>query len=760
MNESLLAHSRCKDGSRIDTVADHLKAVSERAAEYAAAFGAADEARLAGLLHDLGKYGELFQRRLRGEAEHIDHWSAGAWLALTLCQAQGLASALAVQGHHVGLQKAEKPALAALDPTRWDARMHDQRRLSESDVEVLVQRLHADGLSPSAPATSIYSHSAKEAASMLDVRMLFSALVDADFVETEAHFKARSGEKAYRKSGSALNSARALEVLLVHIRELARYSDADSKVNALRADLLDACLSRASGPQGRYTLTAPTGSGKTLSMLAFALKHAVEHNLRRVVMVIPYLNIIDQTARVYREILKPVFGDGYVLEHHSLAGTHGDDDGAEGVGESQRLQAENWDAPIVVTTSVQFLESLFSNRPSACRKLHRLAQSVILFDEVQTLPMGLAIPTLATLSRLVERYQTTVVFATATQPAFSHLHDKAKEYCVCGWQPEEIIPAALRLFDRARRTKVVWPEPERRTSWDELAVSLASDDCRQSLCVVNLKRHALELLQKLRDRKVDEDSLFHLSTNMCPAHRRVVLWCIHRRLRAGKPCRLVSTQCVEAGVDLDFPVVYRAWGPLDSIAQAAGRCNRNGLLGTGEVRVFVPDDERYPPGAYEQAAAVTSVIAGTRALDIDDPAMFLEYFRQFYGIARPEDRNPELTAAIRHKDFADVARLYRVIEQDAVNVLVPYRPAKFKKLAEDVWGKVGLTRGWILRARPYAVSLYRPKRNEPIRDRIVPLPAGRGEESDDWFEYVGDAKDYDPKTGLTVAGPIERLLIA
>ena len=759
MCSSALAHSPSKDGSRIDTVADHLKAVSERAAEYAAAFGAADEARLAGLLHDLGKYGELFQRRLRGEAEHIDHWSAGAWLALALCQTQGLASALAVQGHHVGLQKAEKPALAALDPTRWDARMHDQRRLSESDVEILMQRLRADGLSPSAPATSIYSHSAKEAAAMLDVRMLFSALVDADFIETEAHFDAENGKKQYRETGLALEPARALDVLLTHIKKVAQESQAATGVDSLRADLLNACLEKASGPPGRFTLTAPTGSGKTLSMLAFALKHAVEHNLRRVVMVIPYLNIIDQTARVYRGTLKPVFGDGYVLEHHSLAGTHGDDGGADGVVESARLKAENWDAPVVVTTSVQFLESLFSNRPSACRKLHRLAQSVILFDEVQTLPTGLAIPTLATLSRLVERYQATVVFATATQPAFSHLHDKVKEYCACGWQPEEIVPPALKLFERARRTKVEWPEPERRTSWDELAGSLASDDCRRSLCVVNLKRHALELFQKLRD-KVDKDSLFHLSTNMCPAHRKAVLDEVGQRLKDGRPCRLVSTQCVEAGVDLDFPVVYRAWGPFDSIAQAAGRCNRNGLLEMGEVRVFMPDDERYPPGAYQQAAAVTRVIAGTRALDIDDPAMFLEYFQQLYGISRPEDRNPELTDAILRKDFADVARLYRVIEQDAVNVLVPYQPVEFKKLAEGARGYVGLTRDWILRARPYAVSLYRPKRGAPIRDRIVPLPAGRGEESDDWFEYVGDAKDYDPKTGLTVAGPIERLLIA
>ena len=570
-NDPSLAHSPSKDGSRIDTVADHLKAVSERAAEYAAAFGAdaKEEARLAGLLHDLGKYGELFQKRLRGEAEHIDHWSSGAWYALDVFKHRGLAAALAVQGHHIGLQQAAKDALRKLNPATWDPRMHEGRRLSTPGVGA-ADELHL----PAADALpeSLYDHAiAHHAATMLDVRMLFSALVDADFIETEAHFDARNGEKQYRGTGSALEPARALNVLLTHIEEVARESQAATGVNSLRQDLLNACLNKASDPQGRFTLTAPTGSGKTLSMLAFALKHAAHHNLRRVVMVIPYLNIIDQTAKVYRRVL----GDEYVLEHHSLAGMRGDDD-IHDVGENRQAElSENWDAPIVVTTSVQMLESLFANQSKPCRKLHRLAQSVILFDEVQTLPTGLAVPTLATLSRLVERYQATVVFATATQPAFSHLHDKVKEYCACGWQPEEIVPAALRLFDRARRTKVVWPEPERRTGWDELAGSLASDDCRRSLCVVNLKRHALELFQKLRERKVDEDSLFHLSTNMCPAHRKVVLDEVRQRLNDGLSCRLVSTQCVEAGVDVDFPVVYRAWGPFDSIAQAAGRCNRN-----------------------------------------------------------------------------------------------------------------------------------------------------------------------------------------
>jgi len=548
MNEVLLAHSQSKSG-RIDTVADHLRSVAARAAEYASAFGAADEARLAGMVHDLGKYGSLFQQRLEGRAEHVDHWSAGAWHALTF-QAKGLAAALAVQGHHIGLQWAEKADLAKLNPAKWDPKMHEQRRLSETSVDALLQRFDADGLTAVATASSLYDHADKRVSAMLDVRMLFSTLVDADFIETEAHFNAIGNEKLYRAPGPVLEPVKALELLLSHAGKLAQGPNVAADVKSLRSDLLRACLQAAPGPQDLFTLTAPTGAGKTLSMLAFALMHAAKHNLRRIVMVIPYLSIIEQTAQVYRGIFESSFGSGYVLEHHSLAGTRGKDDSEDVSQDRQRELSENWDAPIVVTTSVQFLESLFANRPSACRKLHRLAQSVVLFDEVQTLPTGLVIPILAALSRLSERYRATVVFATATQPAFSHLHEKVKQNCECGWQPREIVPAEFKLFDRARRTRIEWPDPGTPTPWLELADRLADAGNGQALCVVNLKRHALLLFQKLRELGVPDIELFHLSTSMCPAHRQAVLAEVRRLLDVGKPCRLISTQCVEAVLNL------------------------------------------------------------------------------------------------------------------------------------------------------------------------------------------------------------------
>jgi CRISPR-associated helicase Cas3 len=528
-------------------------------------------------------------------------------------------------------------------------------------------------------------------------------------------------------------------------------------VNLLRAELLKACLEMGTAPQGVFTLTAPTGTGKTLSMLSFALTHAVQHNLRRVIVVVPYLTIIEQTVREYRKSLADIVGpeeiERYILEHHSLAGIRGL--GGEGSSNDQdmedeprrqaRLLTENWDAPIIVTTSVQLLESLFSNRPSACRKLHRLASSVILFDEVQTLPVSVIIPTLATLSRLAERYRTTVVLATATQPAFAHLDTHVKTYCKIGWQPKEIVHEDMNLFGRARRTKVEWPDLDRPTSWTEIAQWLG--DQNQALCVVNLKKHALRLFGELRENGIE--GLFHLSTSMCPAHRQAVLKEVQERLERKEPCRLISTQCVEAGVDLDFPIVYRAFGPLDAIAQAAGRCNRNGSVPMGTVRVFLPEEERYPDGIYQQAASVTRMLLkqrGAQLMDIHNPELFNEYFWELYDVVRPQNRKPELLDAIKGQHFVHVAELYRIIEKDALNVLVPYDLDIFRQLEGEV-RQTGLNRKWIAKARPYTIGLYRLKRHDSISTYLVPVPLSRGESAEDWFIYT-KTENYHSDTGL------------
>lgn len=770
MQPKYLAHS--DKNNRTGFLREHLVSVATRAAEYANAFDSSEEAWIAGLLHDLGKYGDLFQERLKNpkKVHGIDHWSAGAWTAIDKYKHAGVASALVIQGHHLGLLKGDADSLRDISPQKLSESHPLGLRLSEKNLDTLIDRLRKEGLQiPESLDQSVYDVETRRkipAAAMLDARMLYSALVDADFIETEAHFEAHSdGSKNYRKSGPPLEPEKALPILTSYLCNLSSRAVASTHVMDLRSDLLKVCLESASSTPGLFTLTAPTGSGKTLSMLAFALKHAKEYRLRRVVIVIPYLSIIEQTVEEYRNVFEMNFDSDYVLENHSLAGTRDEDGDCRGTGcdstfglHSKHL-AENWDAPIVVTTSVQFLESLFSNRPSACRKLHRLANSVILFDEVQTLPVNLSVPTLATLSRLSERYKTTVVFATATQPAFGHLNTHVKELCDGGWQPLEIVPSRLMLFERAKRTRIKWPSLECATSWKELAARLSRQN--QALCIVNLKAHAHRLFDELNDRRVR--GLLHLSTNMCPAHRKVVLKEVRQKLKAGEPCLLVSTQCVEAGVDVDFPTVLRALGPMDAIAQAAGRCNRNGWAKTGTVTVFVPEDEGYPGAAYQQATSSTRALLTAyeqehQQPDINDPQLFDKYYRDLYSFAQPEKLKKELIRAIRGQDFIAVAREYRVIENNSINVVVPYRTEEYNRL-KTMAEEEGLTRKWIAMARPHTVGIYRPGRaNAACWSNLLPVTVDRSrEDSDDWFIYL-NPEHYNSRKGLIL--PHNQCLIA
>ncbi len=752
------AHSENSVGRR-EPLRHHLEAVSQHAASLATSFGAADEARVIGLLHDLGKYGDLFVKRLQGREHGIDHWSAGAWEALVRYRLNGVAAALAIQGHHIGLQKAG-----------CDNDLHDinpekaapNRRASHPNHAELLERLTIDGVALPPLTDSLFDYKRRYdqfAAAMLDVRMLFSTLVDADFLETEAHFTA-----VRRDPPPSLNPGVALEMLLRHIQHLAQNANANPDVQNMRADLLDACRRAGRREQGLFTLTAPTGTGKTLSMLAFALEHALKHELRRVVMVIPYLSIIEQTTRVLRDVFRDMPDPNrYILEHHSMTGIRNDglrgsvitdeDNSNEALREARHL-AENWDAPLVVTTSVQFLESLFANRPAACRKLHNLSQSVVLFDEVQTLPVHLAVPTLATLSHLAAHYGATVVFSTATQPAFSHLDEAVKAYAPSGWKPTEIVPPELGLYVRAKRTQVEWRHENDRLSWHEVAQEILTH--KQALCIVNMRAHATELFTTLSNlvTGTGAPALYHLSTLMCPAHRSKVLEEVRERLKNGYRCVLIATQCIEAGVDVDFPVVYRAFGPLDAIAQAAGRCNRNGNLPVGRVIVFVPQTEDgkrlYPDASYRQAASVAKSLGPHP--DIHDPGVFTRYYRNLFstvGVADQDGAYEEsLINAIKRLDFVDTAERYRLIPDDSVNILVPFDTTRYRELADKV-RQTGLTAAWIREARPHTIAFFRPSRNTPLVQFLEPLRI-RGEKTDDWYIDTRIDDGYDPSTGFLI----------
>jgi len=774
------AHSANGDGQGVwEPLRQHLQNVADRAASFASVFHAGEQARLAGLLHDLGKYADRFQDYLAGKVARAgDHWSAGAFQALLQARKLGVVPAMAILAHHACLEYLEvnlkRFALAIKQ------QLSSSERVTESNYELLLNRFIHDGLTLPQISDGISVESEHAVSAMLDARMLFSALVDADFLETEAHFNGDAHQpRVPRPAGPPLDHDKAIEAFERFVQSL-RQNRRDDPLTPLREQLQETCRQRANDPQGIYTLSAPTGLGKTLAMLAFALYHAKRHNLRRIILVMPYINIIDQTASVYRAIFSSEqgFSEGFILEHHSLA-----DDSADGKKQEEenekdlrRLLAENWDAPIILTTNVQFFESLFANRPSQCRKLHQIARSVVLFDEVQTIPTRLAVATLAAIARLTQPdgpYGVTAVFATATQPAFTVLHERVRKHAPSGWQPKEIVSDVATIFQAtAERVHITWRDEE-PTQWESLADELATH--RQALCIVNLKRHATALFEALSERLAESEkpSLLHISTNLCPLHRREVLAEINRRLRDDEPVRLVATQCVEAGVDLDFPVVYRALGPLEAIAQAAGRCNRHGKRKSGQLIVFQPALEEngtqrlYPPGYEEAVSATDFYIKQLRARDptklgmlLSDPAGIADYYMLFYKIGGYTDpttklrQEKDLLDAIDAGDFEKVAESYRLINKNAVHVLVPYQPKYYQELLDKIReekGKTGFLRNWIREATWHSVDIFRPKEDSPVWNYLQPIEFFSSRRSSsaqtNWYYLLPSVK-YDEKLGL------------
>ena len=703
-----------------------------------------------------GKYGSRFQGRLRGTEKHIDHWSAGAFEA-ALSGPKGFAAALSIQGHHIGLQRGDRDSLAGLNISNLRTSHPLGCTLSDDDHDEIKQRAHAEGFGWNAPSASCFDWEMRDldpVGQMLAVRMLFSSLVDADFIATERHFEGPS-VSAQKREAVSLDADAAHASLYAYIGELTGSSRASEGANAVRRELLETCIESGKGPQGLFTLNAPTGSGKTLAMLAWALEHCRAHgHLSRIIVVLPYLTIMEQTAQVYRKglagWLPGELRSRAILEHHSLASWKSvpfakqPDDEQERNGSSPRFLAENWDAPIIVTSTVQFFESLFASSPSACRKLHHIANSVILLDEVQTLNASLILPTLGALSTLTNRFHCSAVLATATQPAFSHLSAKVQGIATAGYAAQPIVVDPAPFFAAMRRTRIHWPAKGENSTWAEISDHMMEGG--QALCIVNLKRHAQALFELLRERRAD--GILHLSTLMCPDHRAMVLKSVRDRLDQELPCLLVATQCVEAGVDLDFPLVLRSFGPLDSIAQAAGRCNRHGNRALGEVRVFWPEDSSYPDGTYKQAAMVTEELLERRGgtLDIDDPAIFTEYFRSLYDLSQAESRNRDLLDAIRTLDFLNVAKLYKIIDNDTISVVTPWSLEAFSELAREI--RAGrLTRRWIQRARGLTVNIFRPRSGAPEWSHLEPVRVAPGKDAADWF-LMNDSSNYDESVGI------------
>lgn len=670
----------------------HLEEVADLAAHFASAFGAREWGLAAGLLHDVGKHSAAFQAYLRasaagkGPGRGPDHSTAGAqWAHGHYKQGVGRLLAYVLAGHHAGLPdgfESLSPRLKrAVEP--WHS--------PDDDIAARVPDIASLPLAGRMPSLGFQL--------MLFVRMVFSCLVDADSLCTEAF--TTPDKAAWRRGYLPLSELSTR--LDRHLGHLGARAPA-TPVNGLRAGILAACRNAALHAPGLFSLTVPTGGGKTLSSLAFALDHARAHGLRRVIYAIPYTSIIEQTARVFREALDDT-DDQAVLEHHSnfvplrADGTpvtprrDGRDDDA-GEGRRSVLAAENWDAPVVVTTNVQFLESLFAARRSPCRKLHNIARSVVILDEAQMLPPEHLLPCLEVLRALVLDYGCSVVLCTATQPALGKREgfDRGLE------QVREITPDPEQLAAALRRVEVTDAGPLDDV---QLAARLAGQP--QVLCVVNTRPHARALYELL----APQGDAVHLSAAMCPAHRTEVLRGVRQRLLQGQPCRVVATQLVEAGVDIDFPVVYRAMAGVDSLAQAAGRCNREGKLKRGQVYLFTPQDS--PPPFVRQAAqaARTALRRNPDPLALDTVEA---YFRELYWQQGDKLDSKKLLPLMRDSaqrldfPFPEVAHLFRLIPDDTIPLLIPYDDDARALIAELPYTPAPAR--LLRRAQRYTVGVY------------------------------------------------------
>ena len=725
------AHTFGDDERDWEPLEDHLQAVAARAAEFAGKFGAADWGRLAGLWHDAGKYQPAFQARLRDASIHAPHAGAGATLAQALAPL-----AFAIAGHHAGLANLEKRECGPT-PLKEVVRRGGEHagRLDAAKPHVPAETLAAPvpALPPYVvrpPRAASAADSAEAARRRLEffTRMLFSALVDADRVETAA-FHDRAEGRTPDHDRPRYEPLDALRDRLDASVDAKGVGAASTPMNRLRAGVLRDCRVAAEASPGLFSLTVPTGGGKTLAAMSFALRHACRHGLDRVVVVIPFTSIIEQNARAYRDALgeDPARPETWnVLEHHSGVDEQARDDENSPREFRRKLAAENWDAPVVVTTTVQFFESLFSNRPGRCRKLHAVARSAIVLDEVQSLPPGLLRPILDGLKELTANYGCTVVLSTATPPALERREGFPEG--LEGVRPI-VDGAALAANPAARRVNVTW-RTDAVVPYADLAAELAAE--RQALAIVHRRADARTLAELLPTK-----ARFHLSALMCPAHRSARLKAIRERLRSGKPCRLVSTQLIEAGVDVDFPVVYRALAGVDSLAQSAGRCDREGRLSeaaggpAGRLVVFKAETEP-PAGTLRDAAKVTGSLLGMAGhderlpdgLDLFDPAHAELFFRQFYG-GQPTDRHGVQTERAE-LNFATVDLLFRMIDSPGRSVAVP-------------WGDEGERR----------VAAFRA---EPNRDTVRALQPYLVQVNQRYFDVLAAAGQLEP-VGETLGLP-------
>lgn len=701
------------------TLQSHSVNVGEMAAEFARVFGAQEIACQTGRLHDLGKYSEAFNHRLHG-GPPVDHATAGAKIAVERWgNVIGKLMAFCIAGHHAGLANGNgegdnRRTLKQRLALQFGADIPSLDNLWQQEIKP-PQNLSAPPLKPDAHHP-FFSYA-------FFTRMLYSCLVDADYLDTEAFYLNLENKASERGGYPDLNALQHnfnqfINAFRRRIAQSSAQTEAEKRnaaLNRLRSEILDYAVEQAAQPQGLFTLTVPTGGGKTFTSMAFALEHAKRHGMRRVIYVIPFTSIIEQNAAEFRKAFGE-FGEQAVLEHHSTF-----DDGKlqnEATKDKLRLASENWDAPIVVTTAVQFFESLFADRSSRCRKLHNIAGSVIILDEAQMLPLNLLLPIMQAIKELAQNYRCSVVMCTATQPAV-----QAENGFYRGFENvREIAPKPTALFDKLRRTTV--QHIGTQTDADLLA---KLGEHPQMLVIVNNRRHA----RSLYDQAKYLDGTFHLTTLMCAKHRSQKLDEIRGRLKNGEPCRVIATSLIEAGVDVDFPLVMRAEAGLDSVAQAAGRCNREGKRPSENsfVWIFAPEEQWKAPPELATQAAVMRLTANSFSDDLLSTQAVAAYFAELYQLKGSELDNKKILKM--HNDagqsldfpFQTIVDKFRMIESHMQPLIIPF-DGEAENLISSLQHADHIG-GLLRKLQPYTVqipekalaALYKAGRIEPINEK-------------------------------------------
>ncbi len=668
-----LAH---KIEDKEQSISDHLNGTARLSKQFASAFGKEKQGEMAGYLHDIGKYSEEFQKRIRDpeSTKKCDHATAGALEAFKQKQ---LSVAICIMGHHSGLLNLGGSMDTSEDKTVWgrlrkgmEGKLPDYSAWESFCTNQIFQDVPK--MDASQEAFSRY----------IEIKMLYSALVDADYLDTEAFMQEDTVPRGGYDTLEQLKKR--LDLYLEHKAWL----KSKTGINGMRTEILKAAAKKGQKlGRGVYTLTVPTGGGKTISSLRFALHHAVEHGLERIIYVIPYVNIIEQTADTFREIL----GRKNVLEHHSNVML--EEEGQEW--EYFRPASENWDMPIIITTAVQFFESLFHNKSSRCRKLHHIANSVIIYDEIQMLPVNHWIPCIHALEELSNSCRATQLLCTATQPAVIFPGKT---------QPLEIIEDVETYYGVFKRVTFL---NTGLLSLEEIAEKI--NNKKQILCIVNTKRTAQRLYKILPE----EESIFHLTTMMIPAHRREILQSIRQRLKDGKDCKVIATSLVEAGVDLDFSYVMREQAGLDSVLQAAGRCNRNGSRNPEDsiTEVFSLDGQTHA-AIRQQIDAARYVMRKYKEWDSLEA---IEAYFQFWRHLRGEKNldHKQIMGKISRYAFRDIAEEFRFIENDTYTIYIPWKKGGEELIRQMRYGTC--TKTLLRTLGRYGVNVFEPHYRELLR---------------------------------------------